>query len=490
MAAFAFLREVALATSFGAGAAVDAYLVALAIPFLINTSIASMLEAAFIPVYLGCKSEGGPMRATRFAGAVHLWVLAGSAVLTLGMYAALPLLLPLQAPGFSTERLISAQRLARLMAPSIFFGSLYALGRSVLNAERRFITPALAPGIAACVTIAVILGGRQSLGISAAAIGYTAGTAALWLTVYLPVVTNRFPEYGLVQEWRNADVFRLLRSAGPLVLGVVAMSAIPVVDRFMASRFPVGVISALSYADRVMQAPLAILVTTVTTAVFPALSQFAARQDLVGLRRTLGTGIQLIAMSLVPVAVLLALLSRDVVTVLFERGQFTPSDVQTTAGAVSALAIGLVFAGLFQLVPRVFNAMQLTSLVALSGFMNLGFKTAFNVLLVPRLGYIGFALATSAMYAATGTIMLWLLRQRIKNLDLARILPALSATFVGAALMAIVGRGAMGLLHASPPLIRLVFTAGTAGAVYAATLWIAGGRPTNRAAWRQFHEVV
>jgi len=198
VAAFAFLREVALATSFGAGAAVDAYLVALAIPFLINTSIASMLEAAFIPVYLGCKSEGGPMRATRFAGAVHLWVLAGSAVLTLGMYAALPLLLPLQAPGFPTERLISAQRLARLMAPSIFFGSLYALGRSVLNAERRFITPALAPGIAACVTIAVILGGRQSLGISAAAIGYTAGTAALWLTVYLPVVTNRFPEYGLV----------------------------------------------------------------------------------------------------------------------------------------------------------------------------------------------------------------------------------------------------------------------------------------------------
>ena len=69
------------------------------------------------------------------------------------------------------------------------------------------------------MTIAVILGGRQSLGISAAAIGYTAGTAALWLTVYLPVVANRFPEYGLVQEWRNADVFRLVRSAGPLVLG-------------------------------------------------------------------------------------------------------------------------------------------------------------------------------------------------------------------------------------------------------------------------------
>jgi putative peptidoglycan lipid II flippase len=430
------------------------------------------------------------MRATRFAGAVHMWVLAGGAVLTLGMYAVFPLFLPLQAPGFSAERLTAAQHLARLMAPSVFFGGLYALGRSVLNAERRFVAPALAPGLAACVTIAVILAGRQSLGISAAAIGYTAGTAILWLAVYLPIAMNRLPGHELVHDWKNTDALRLLRSAGPLVLGVAAMSAIPVVDRFMASRFPVGVISALSYADRVMQVPVAILVTTVTTAVFPALSQFSARQDLVGIRRTVGAGIQLIAMSLVPVAVLLALLSRDVVAVLFERGQFTASDVQTTAGAVTALAAGLVFVGLFQLVPRVFNAMQLTSLVALSGFMNLGFKTGFNVLLVPTFGYIGFALATSAMYAATGVIMLWLLRQRIKSLDLARILPALGATFVGAVLMAIVGLGAMGLLRASPPLVRLMLTAVTAGAAYAATLWITGGRPTNRAAWRQFHEVV
>jgi putative peptidoglycan lipid II flippase len=465
-----------LATAFGAGALVDAYLVALTVPFLLNTSIVSTLEASFVPVYLSCKTETGLARATAFAESAHLWLFVGGTLLMAGAYGAMPALLSRQAPGFSTDQLTLARHLYVWIAPSIVFAGLYALGRSVLNAEQRFLWPALAPAIGAAVTTAVILLGRRALGIDAAAIGYTAGTAALWLTVYVPLTIAKLPGRGLFASWRNPDVWRLFRIAGPLCVGVVATAGVAVVDRLMASRFPAGVIAGLSYADRIVQIPVTILATAVTTAAFPALSVFAANHDFAGIRRTLAAGIELLAMTLVPVAVLIIVFRRDIVAVVFERGQFRASDVEMVATLLSGLAIGLAFMGTFQLIPRVFNALQMAPFVALSGLLNLGFKTLFNLFLVPAFGYIGFAVATSAMYIATGFTMLWLLRRTLGRLNLSDTIPTLTATLVGSVVLGVLGTGLAAFLKATGPFNRLIVAGGLACALYLATLWLLTGR--------------
>lgn len=485
VAGLAFLREASIATAFGAGAFVDAYLVAVAVPLLVNTSVTSTLEAVFVPEYLTIKTRNGCVDATRFANATHLWLFTGGVIVATCLCFLLPALLSTLAPGFNSEQLAITRRLGWMIAPSVVFGSLYAYGRSVLNAERRFIPPAIGPGIGAAAAIAVIVAGRDALGISAAAIGYTVGMAAMWTTVYLPIVMLKMPARAFSLDWRNRDLINLGRSAAPLLAGVGAMSAIPVIDRLMASHFPAGAISALSYADRVIQTPVTIMVAAVTTATFPALSQFAAERDFSSLRRTMTTAMELVTMSLAPFVVLFMLFSREIVAVLFERGRFTAADSQMTGYAVVGLAAGLTFLGLFQLVPRVFNAMRLTRFVALSGFLNLGFKTVFNLLLVPTLGYVGFAWATSSMYVATGAIMLLLLRRRIGGLDLGAMVPRLCAIFSSAIVMAVIGYGGRELLDGVDPLRRLVLAGGTACLGYVGLLWVVQGRHLQAFNWLQ-----
>ena len=480
-AAAAFIREVVQAGTFGGGATVDAYLVAVSIPFLIGTSVVSTLEAAFVPIYLAGRKDGGH-RAAEFARATHGWLLAGAAALTILFLLAVPVLVPWQAPGFGSDQRALAAQFAFWISPSIVFLTLYGFGRSVLNAEQRFTWPALAPATGAVTMILVMVVGRRWLGVAALAAGYSAASAATWLTVYVPLVIARLPG-GVSGHWRNADARSLAASAGLLLCGVMAMSALPVVDRLMASRFPAGAISSLAYADRVVQIPMTLIATAVVTAVFPVMSTHAATRDLPRMRGTIGVSVRLLASLLVPVAVLLVVSGADVVHLAFERGAFQAAQAEMTTVAVRGLALGLVFVGVLQVLPRAFNAMQLAFWVALWGALNLAFKIAFNWVLVPLLGFAGFAIATSAMYAATGAVMAGVLRSYLGGLDFRATWPAL-LSIVGAGLvMTAVAVGISAALPVAPPIARIATTAILSGGAYLAVLWLLSGRPTHVPAW-------
>jgi putative peptidoglycan lipid II flippase len=477
----AFAREIVQASAFGGGAEVDAYLVAVGVPFLISTSLVSTLEAAVVPVYLTCQTAAR-IRAEQFVRALYLWLLAGGIAVTIALMALLPWLLPLQAPGYSAARIDLVTSLATWTTPAILFAGLYGLGRSILNAEHRFTWPALAPAVSAVVMIAVMVIGR-GLGARALAIGYTAGMMGAWLTVYVPIVVGRLPGARPSLEWLNGDVRTVARATLALLSGVAAMSAIPVVDRYMASRFPPGVISALAYADRVVQIPMTLVATAVTTATFPLLSRTAARGDVAGIRATLGLSIRLLAALLVPAAVLLVVAPGDVVRAIFERGAFGAQEAELTTVTLRGLAVGLLFMGVLQVLPRAFNAMQLAGIVALSGLLNLGFKIALNIMLVPIAGYRGFALATSFMYIATGVTMAVILRNKLSGIDLRASLPALARVAAAGLVMAAVAAWVSHAMTSSASLVRLLATAGLSGVAYLGSLWLLSGRPRGLPRW-------
>ena len=478
-ASAAFLREIVQAASYGAGVAVDAYLVAVAVPVMINTSLVSTLEAAFIPTYLASKADGGRARVEALAADAQAWLIGVSVLAVAVILSALPWLAPLQAPGFPPDEIRLVQRLAMWTTPSVVFAGLYALGRSILNAEQRFFFPAFAQAVSAIVMIAVMVLGRRTMGITALAAAYTAGTIALWLTVYIPILIGGLPGVEVRLRRPSADLRHLIRLIAPVIVGVLAMSAIAIVDRVMASRFPAGAISALGYADRVVQVPLTLIVTAVTTAAFPVLAQHAVSGDLTALKRVLRTSVVLIAIILTPLVVVVMVRADDIVSVIFERGAFTAADAQLTSLALVGFASGLVFMGIFQMVPRAFNALHLSSFIALSGVLSLGFKILFNVVFVARWGFIGFPLATSAMYCAAGVVMAGLLRRRIRGLGLRSILPGLGAALAGAiatvAVVALLGPR----VREWAPLARLAVLSSAALAVYAPTVWLVSGRPTD-----------
>ena len=147
-------------------------------------------------------------------------------------------------------------------------------------------------------------------------------------------------------ELRHPALGRIARLLLPAVFGLAAVQVMVFVNTLLASLLPVGSISFLYYADRVMEFPLGIFGIALASASLPAMARQAAAGDTRGVAGTLNFALRLAVYVSVPATVGLVLLSTPITRVLFQRGRFGPEDTAATAIALIWYAVGLVgFAG-------------------------------------------------------------------------------------------------------------------------------------------------
>ena len=108
------------------------------------------------------------------------------------------------------------------------------------------------------------------------------------------------------------------------MFGLAAVQVMVFVNTLLASLLPVGSISFLYYADRVMEFPLGVFGIALASASLPAMARQAAAGDTRGVAGTLNFALRLAVYVSVPATVGLVLLSTPITRVLFERGRFGP----------------------------------------------------------------------------------------------------------------------------------------------------------------------
>ena len=125
-----------------------------------------------------------------------------------------------------------------------------------------------------------------------------------------------------------------VRRVGKLVLPVLFGVSLPQATAIVNGMFVAGIEGAksiLEYGNRLMQLPLGVFGQAIGIAVLPTLSQQAAEQDDRAFRETLAFGVRLAFFLTVPASALLMVLAQPLITVVFQRGNFTAAD---TAEAV------------------------------------------------------------------------------------------------------------------------------------------------------------
>src|SRR6185436_8646181 len=185
-----FVREIMLATAFGAGAGMDAFLVALMIPNFGRRMFAEgAFSQAFVPVFTATKTTGTQAEA-RDLMAVVMGTLGGFlSIITLVGCLAAPLLVLLFASGFATdpEKSRLSAELLRWTFPYLMFISLTSMAGGVLNAYGRFAVPAFTPVILNLCLIATIFIDSSSVRVLAYAV-FAAGV--LQFLFQLPSLKN------------------------------------------------------------------------------------------------------------------------------------------------------------------------------------------------------------------------------------------------------------------------------------------------------------
>jgi putative peptidoglycan lipid II flippase len=196
-------------------------------------------------------------------------------------------------------------------------------------------------------------------------------------------------------DWSHPAVREIGRRLWPVAFALAAVQITVLVNTLLASLLPAGSVSYLYYADRVMEFPLGVFGAAIATAALPGMSAQAARRDHQALSATLGFALKLGAFISVPAAVGLIVLAGPIVALLFQRGEFSASDVVLTAQALVGYAIGLPAFSATRVAAQAFYALGDIRTPVYIGFATVTANVLFALSLMWPLGHTGLALASS-----------------------------------------------------------------------------------------------
>ena len=403
-------RELLIATTFGASALTDAFNVAFRIPNLFRRLFAEgAFSQAFVPVLATVRTQQGEEATHRLVdrvATVLAWVLM--AVSVVGVLAS-PLLVWLMAAGLRRMEaggaFDAAVVMTRWMFPYIACMSLVALAAGVLNTWKHFAVPAATPVL---LNIAMILAAWlgapwfESLGIEpiyALAAGVMAG-GLLQLGVQLLALRRlgMLPRIGLGPAalraaWADEGTQRVLKLMAPALLGVSVAQLSLLINTQIASHLAPGSVSWLSYADRLMEFPVALLGVALGVVLMPQLAAAKAAGDADRYSGMLDWGLRLVVLLAVPCALALLILPTPLVAVLYHYGAFSARDVQMTSLALMGWGVGLLgVIAVKVLAPGYYASQDIRTPVRIA-IVVLVFTQLLNIVLVPLLQHAALALS-------------------------------------------------------------------------------------------------
>ncbi len=409
------LREIITAALFGATRQLDAFLVAYTLANLSRQLLAEgALSAAFVPVFSRVLAEDGREKAAKLARQMTtVLLLAGGATVLIGLLGA-PLLVRILAPGFSGEDAKLAVILTRFMFPFLLLVSVAALAMGVLNTLDSFFIPAVAPALSNLLYIGLLAILAPRMGIWALPAAVLAGGTAQMLLQWWRAGELGMPLIPARPDWRNAELRKVICLFFPYMAGLSLNQVNPVISRMVGSFLEGGAISALSYADRIIQLPLGLFVIAISQAVLPMLSRLG-NDETAGFALMIRDAIRFTLFVILPVVVGMVILARPMVHLIFVRGAFNDWAWDATSRSLALYSLGLPGMACSTVAMRGLYARRLPKeALKVTGF-TVALNLVFCLLLVRFFSYAGLALASSLAFSGGALMGLWCLGRHLKE---------------------------------------------------------------------------
>lgn len=459
------VRESAFAYFIGAGSLMDSWVIAFKIPNLSRRIFGEgAASSSLIPVY-NDQLARDRSSADRLANTALTTVFSILTIVVILGQIGIWVYYYMAADLPETRRMLE---LTSIMLPYMVMICLVALMAGLLQSHGHFAAPAAAPLILNVFMIGslVIAGGVLNFSpqkqVFLVAIGVIIA-GVVQLGTQLPFLAQKGVYLSPCLDFSNPAFRRMMLLMGPMILGLTVTQINTLADDFIAKWlsgsdqkgmtflfagrevvYPVweGAVSYLHFSQRLYQFPLGVLGISLATAIFPVMSQAAARKDYTELTATINRGLRCGMYIALPAIIGMILVREPLVRVIFERGRFTEIDSQNTARTLFFYSLGLW--GFFsqQIVTRAFYSIQESRIPALSAVFAVFLNIALNLLLIWPMKTAGLAVSTAICSYVQVIVLSMVLAKRYGLLlfdrliwDFVKVLAACAA-LTGAGLLA------------------------------------------------------
>ena len=414
------IRDVLISRAFGASGFTDAYFVAFRIPNLLRRLFAEGAFAqAFVPILAEYKNQRGNEATKEMAdhvATILVWALVGTCLLGIALA---PGIVYLMATGLKQNPAVFdvTVNMTRIMFPYIGFMSFVVLAGGILNTWREFRIPAFTPVLLnlSFIAASLFVAPFMAQPIYALAFAVFFG-GVLQMAIQIPALIRigmlpriRFdPRIAL----KDSGVRRVLKQMAPATFAVSVAQISLVINTNIASHLELGSVSWLSFADRLMEFPTALLGVALGTVLLPSLSKAHADGDPAEYSALLDWGLRLTFLLALPAAVGLATLSEPLTATLFHYGKFDARAVMMTSQALIAYGVGLIGLIVVKILAPGFYAKQDIRTPVKIAIGVLIATQIMNYLFVPIFALAGLALSIGLGACLNAGFLYWGLRRR------------------------------------------------------------------------------
>jgi|GEM_PF-3152282 len=404
--------DIIVVAIFGMSWRTDAYFIAVTIPLVIITLM--MLQATRVvqPLFINKRQTQGEHEGWNY---LNLIMSGGTAIVAacsaVGVLLS-PLLMRLQAAGSANDETLLATRLSIclfLILPLNFpvvvmRAALQSLGIFALTGGMKFFESSF--------KILLLLSVGRKLGVEALVWGTLAGTLFEVLVFYLVLRAKGF-RFHSVWRWKHPDMIQAYSLMIFPLAGQACAVGVESLTNALGSMLGPGNVTALRLATRIIESFAGLLVGSIVIVAMPTIAGSVATRDLQATRKHLQHGLYLLLLVSIPFSIWLAMVSHPLISLLYERGNFSAADTTLVAN-ILLMMIPYLFLGRFRgLLELPFFAEQDTKTPVASAMISATLFVAISFSLVRIAGVYGIPLGRSFGYGLGAWFLIHLLRRRI-----------------------------------------------------------------------------
>jgi len=410
-------REVAMAAVFGTVPAVAAFWMAFRFAHLLRRLFGEgALHAVFVPHFESLRKRKSELAARFFydlSTGVALFLILIIAIVE-GILGGI--LLFSQMSEDNKEIL----RLTMVMMPALVFISLYALNTSLLNCERSFFLPSVAPSALNLLwVLAIFLVWQKPV---SRAIEYLAMIIVLAFALQWAVTVPKVFQYlskELGDKWgENRFAGReMLQIMRPFALGVIGVAATQInsaLDAVFARMADPQGPAYLWYALRIQQLPLAVIGVGLTGALLPPIARAVQRQETKQYLHFLNFALKRAILWMLPTTAALFVLGFSGINLVYGHGKFCQDSIIETTFCLWAYGSALIPMIFVLILASAFYAHKNYRIPTLLSLFTVALNILLNTLFVFifHLGVISIALATTLSTCLNSGLLAFFLKKK------------------------------------------------------------------------------
>jgi len=423
--ALSLAKEVLSASYFGVSRAMDSFYAALTVPNLINGIFLSPFAMIFIPLIAKHKTKDLG-EANRIISSVANLVLVFLVVASILTFIFADSVIRISSPGLDGETAANAGKMLRIISAGITLTGAVNILTGVINAFEHFLWPAISGMFITVCTIFFMLFFTDKWGVFVLGWGLLAGTVLQFLLLAHFAKRYGFHHSGVL-DLNHPEIQKSLNLMFLYLIIIVLWGLNTVVNRYMASSLPVGSITALAYADKLVQVPLIIFSGAIATSIYPFLSAQAAGNKTEDIRNTVSLSIRMSAFIFIPLAVTMMILAKPAIRLFFQRGAFDAAATELTSKILVFYCLLLFSNYATAIMARLLFAFQAPISIMKLALTGLLLNVILNLIFVKLMNppACGIALSTATSSFIIAIISFIVLKKRISNLHGLTILKSL-----------------------------------------------------------------